>query len=272
MSIKELRPIVVGGGNLGGAVLRGLKRAGFAPLAVELAGANFDGLVADGIEAVTTLAEALKKSEGPVFVALKPWLMKNYCQENSALLAGRLCVSCAAMVDLAVLTEAAPDASWGRIMTNIGASAGCAFTGIVRGTWTDEQSAAVQELCLSFGDAEFVAEKDLDAIVGLSGSGIAYVLELLEGFIQGGLAVGMNAKLSQSVGIATVLGAAELVRAKGVHPAVLKDSVCTPGGTTIAGLRSLQQSGFRSAFIEALVATAEKSKAGSEAFRSAAST
>jgi pyrroline-5-carboxylate reductase len=270
MNVKELRPIIVGGGNLGGAVARGLHRAGLSPVVVELAGPNFDKLAADGLKAVNDLEDALNISDGPVFIALKPWLMKGYCEENSALLAGRLCVSCAAMVDLAVLKAAAPKASWGRIMTNIGAAVGAAFTGVVRGDWDDGQAETVRSLCLAFGDAEFAAEKDLDAITGLSGSGIAYVLELLEGFIQGGLAVGLKGDLSRRVGVATVLGAAELVRESGVHPAILKDNVCTPGGTTIAGIRALQKSGFRSAFIEALVATAEKSKAGSEAFRAAA--
>ena len=92
------------------------------------------------------------------------------------------------------------------------------------------------------------------------------MLELLEGFIQGGLAVGMKGDLSLRAGVATLVGAAELVRQKNVHPAVLKDAVCTPGGTTIAGLRALQKAGFRSAFVEALVATAEKAQAGAAAF------
>lgn len=269
MNIKELRPIIVGGGNLGGSVARGLYRAGILPVAVELAGLNFDRLAAEGIEVVNSLDQALAHSSGPIFIALKPWLMKGYCEENAEQLSSRVCVSCAAMVDLAVLEAAAPKASWGRIMTNIASAVGSAFTGVVRGTWSSVQTETVTTLCQTFGAAELVAEKDLDAITSLSGSGIAYVLELLEGFIQGGLAVGLKSDLSLRVGVATVLGAAKLVKERDLHPAILKDNVCTPGGTTIAGIRSLQKAGFRSAFIEALAATAEKSKAGSEAFRAA---
>ena len=151
-------------------------------------------------------------------------------------------------------------------MPNIAAAVGAGFTGIVSGDWSDEEKRTISALCGLYGDAMEVSEKDLDGVIALSGSAIAYVLDLLEGFIQGGLSVGMKGDVSLRAGIATLEGAARLVAARGVHPAVLKDSVCTPGGTTIAGIRSLQEKGFRSAFIEALVATAEKSQAGTAAY------
>ncbi len=269
MNVKDLRPVIIGGGNLGGAVARGLFRAGVRPIVVQHKGPNFDGLLKDGIETVAELEEALSKADGPIFVALKPWLIENYCAEKAALLAGRTLVSCAAMVELSLLQKDAPEAHWGRVMPNIASAVGAGFTGIVRGGWSDEEAETVAALCSLFGDALFVAEKDLDAVTCLSGSAIAYVLELLEGFIQGGLAVGMKSDVSLRAGVATLMGAAQLVQERGVHPAALKDTVCTPGGTTIAGCRTLQKMGFKSAFIEALVATAEKSQAGTAAFRAA---
>ena len=266
MNVKGLRPIVVGGGNLGGAVARGLFRAGVRPVAVQRRGANFDALAGDGIETVATLAEAAPLGRGPVFIALKPQLIESYCAENAALLAGRALVSCAALVGLELLENAVPNARWGRAMPNIASAVGAGFTGIVRGGWTDDDFEEVRGLCALFGDAVEVSEKELDGVICLSGSAIAYVLELLEGFIQGGLAVGMKGDLSLRAGAATLIGAAELARRKNVHPAALKDSVCTPGGTTIAGLRVLQRAGFNSAFIEALAATAEKAGEGAAAF------
>lgn len=266
MNVKELRPIIIGGGNLGGAVARGLFRAGVRPVVVQHRGAKFDALAGDGVKTVATLAEAAPRGSGPVFIALKPWLVESYCAENAALLAGRALASCAALVSLELLEKAAPNARWGRVMPNIASAVGAGFTGIVRDGWTEAEFEEVRGLCALFGDAVAVSEKDLDGVVCLSGSALAYVLELLEGFIQGGLAVGMKGDLSLRAGVATLVGAAELVRQKNVHPAVLKDAVCTPGGTTIAGLRALQKAGFRSAFVEALVATAEKAQAGAAAF------
>ncbi|MCI6259787.1 MAG: pyrroline-5-carboxylate reductase dimerization domain-containing protein [Pyramidobacter porci] len=266
MNVEELRPIIVGGGNLGGAVARGLFRAGVSPVVVQHRGTNFDALVGDGIETVAALAEAVPLGRGPVFVALKPWLIESYCAENAALLAGRALVSCAALVDLEVLEKSVPSARWGRVMPNIASAVGAGFTGIVRGGWTETEFEEVRGLCELFGDAVEVSEKDLDGVVCLSGSALAYVLELLEGFIQGGLAVGMKSDLSLRAGAATLIGAAELARQKNVHPAALKDAVCTPGGTTIAGLRALQRAGFKSAFVEALAATAEKARGGAAAF------
>lgn len=266
MNVKELRPIIVGGGNLGGSVARGLFRAGVKPVVVQHRGVNFDGLVVDGIETVCELAETVPQGSAPIFIALKPWLVESYCTKNAALLAGRTLVSCAALISLERLQKTVPEARWGRVMPNIASAVGSGFTGIVRGSWKECELEKVRDLCALFGDTIVVAEKDLDGIICLSGSAIAYVLELLEGFIQGGLAVGMRSDLSLRAGIATLIGAATLVRQKNVHPAVLKDAVCTPGGTTIAGLRALQHAGFRNAFVEALVATAEKAKAGAVAF------
>ncbi len=267
MELKNLRPAVIGGGNLGGAVARGLCRAGVRPVVVQHRGANFDGLVRDGIETFATLEEALPCVVGPLFIALKPWLMESYAVEKKNLLAGRAIVSCAALVELPALEKAAPEARWGRVMPNIASAVGAGFTGVVRGALNDEEAEEVMGLCRLFGDAVEVSEKDLDGVGCLSGSAIAYVLELLEGFIQGGLAVGMKGDLSLRAGVATLMGAAQLAKESGVHPAALKDAVCTPGGTTIEGCRVLQRNGFKSAFVEALVATAEKSKAGAQAFR-----
>lgn len=269
MNVMDLRPVVIGGGNLGGAVARGLAKAGVKPLVVQTKGPNFDGLVKDGIETYATIDEALPLSRGPIFIALKPWLVLPYCSENSALLAGRTIVSCAALVDIVLLRKFVPSAHWGRVMPNIAAAVRAGFTGIVNGNWNESEFATVRELCALFGDEMVVSEQDLDGIVSLSGSAIAYVLDLLEGFIQGGLAVGIKDDVSLRAGLAVLEGTAKLVKQRGIHPAILKDSVCTPGGTTIAGIRVLEDRAFKGAFIDALVATAEKAQQGAAAYRAA---
>ncbi len=269
MDVKTLNPVIIGGGALGGSVARGLKRAGIDPVVADPSEAVRQALEARGIKALADSSEALASSNGPVLVALKPWMMMPVCADLKDLLKGRLCCSMAALVEIKGLAFSAPEAHWGRAMTNIASAVGAGFTGVARGSWSDEEMETMMALFRSFGDALVVEEKDIDGIIGISGSAIAYIFSLLEGFIQGGLAVGLKRDLSLRAGIGTLTGAAELVRQSGAHPAELRDQVCTPGGTTIAAIRTLERTGFKSAFIEAVVAAAESGKAGAEEFRNA---
>ncbi len=265
--VTERNPLIIGGGALGGSVARGLKRAGFLPLVVDPNQAVRQSLSDLGIAVAADAKEALAAHRGPVLLALKPWLMMPVCSDLKDYLAGRLCCSLAALVELKALKFSAPDGHWGRAMTNIASAVGAGFTGIARGDWTDGELETMMGLLGSFGQALTVEEKDIDGIIGISGSAIAYVFSLIEAFIQGGLAVGLRGDLALQAGIHTLIGAASLVRETGEHPAVLRDRVCTPGGTTIAAIRSLERGGFKSAFIEAVVAAAESGKSGAEAFR-----
>lgn len=267
MEEKNNNPIILGGGALGGAVARGLKLAGISPIVANPGKKVRDALEKDGIKTTPDDREALAMSGGPVLVALKPWLMEPACSELRTELSGRLCCSMAALVELSVLRYAAPEAHWGRAMANIASAVGAGFTGVTRGDWNDTETETMMSLFSSFGDSVPVEEKDIDGIVGISGSAIAYVFMLLEGFVQGGLAVGLKSELALRAGIGTLIGAAELTRRTGKHPAELKDSVCTPGGTTIAAIRLLEQRGFKSSFIEAVAVAAEQGKIGAEKFR-----
>ena len=110
------------------------------------------------------------------------------------------------------------------------------------------------------GFAVEVPERLIDAVTGLSGSGPAYVFETIEALSDGGVHAGLPRELSTRLAAQTVLGAAKLVLETGEHPGKLKDMVASPGGTTIEGLRVLEENAVRAAFINAVCAATERSR------------
>jgi pyrroline-5-carboxylate reductase len=100
----------------------------------------------------------------------------------------------------------------------------------------------------------------MDAVTGLSGSGPAFVYLVMEALSDGGVAAGLSRKLAQDLAIQTVAGAAEMATSTKEHPALLREMVTSPGGTTIAGLAVLESGAVRSAFIGAVKAAAARSK------------
>ena len=117
----------------------------------------------------------------------------------------------------------------------------------------------VKQLLSAVGLAFELDEKLLDAVTGLSGSGPAFVYVMIEALSDGGVRTGLPRTIATQLAAQTVLGAAQMVLG-GEHPAVLKDRVASPGGTTIAGLQVLEDRGLRAALIAAVEAATERSK------------
>ncbi len=111
----------------------------------------------------------------------------------------------------------------------------------------------------SVGKVVVVDESLMDAVTGLSGSGPAYIYLAIEALIDGGVRVGLPRNVAHILAVQTVLGTAKMVSETGEHPAVLKDRVTSPGGTTIAGLQRLEEGGLRATLIEAIEAAAHRS-------------
>ena len=126
--------------------------------------------------------------------------------------------------------------------------------------FTSEEISDVENIFRSCGEIETVEERYMDAIVPISGSSPAYIYMMIESLADGGVLLGLPRKLSYKLASQTVLGSAKMVLETGLHPGELKDAVCSPGGTTIAAVKSLEKTGFRSSIIEAMNEAYEKTQ------------
>ncbi|MCL5098074.1 MAG: pyrroline-5-carboxylate reductase, partial [Candidatus Omnitrophica bacterium] len=148
-----------------------------------------------------------------------------------------------------------------RVMPNTPALVGAAASAFALGkSATAEDGRLARQLFSSVGIAFQVKEHMLDAVTGLSGSGPAYVYLMIEAMSDGGVASGLPRELATKLAAQAVFGGAKMVLETGLHPGVLKDMVTSPGGTTIEGLRQLEQGAVRGSLIMAVCAATEKSR------------
>lgn len=248
----------VGAGQMATALALGLVKAGltkgvdivaFDPFPA--ARTNFESKVAG---ARTVDSTAPLASVDVLFLAVKPQQLAAAAGPLAGKIAPKtLVVSVLAGATLATLTSALSHTKVVRVMPNTpalvgqGASAYAASPAV-----TDADLALAQQLLSSVGFAAKVDEKLLDAVTGLSGSGPAYVCLMIEALADGGVRMGLPRDLSLKLAAQTLLGTAQMVLESGEHPAVLKDRVASPGGTTIAGLATLEERAVRGALIAAV--------------------
>jgi pyrroline-5-carboxylate reductase len=148
-----------------------------------------------------------------------------------------------------------------RVMPNTPALVGEGASAICRGTHagTDDLQ-IVRELFESVGMVQLIDERQMDAVTGLSGSGPAYIYTVIEALADGGVREGLRRDVAHALAVQTVVGAALMVRETKEHPAILRDQVCSPGGTAITGVSTLEKKGLRTTLMEAVSAAAARSR------------
>jgi pyrroline-5-carboxylate reductase len=148
-----------------------------------------------------------------------------------------------------------------RAMPNTPALVGAGITAVCAGTAASaEHVASAESLLGSVGDVVVVPEAQMDAVAAVSGSGPAYVFLLVEAMTEAGVRVGLPRELSARLTAATLAGSSALLDATGEHPAVLRERVTSPGGTTAAALHQLERHGLRAAVLDAVVANRDRSR------------
>ncbi len=248
------RLAVVGGGNMGAALVGGLLRSGWAvddlaivevlPARVAELQQMFPGIAVTG--EIPTCKSAL--------IAVKPYDVAFACTTAAESGATRL-LSIAAGIGITALQEAAgPEVAVVRAMPNTPALVGQGAAAICGGTTADEADLEWAESILgSVGIVVRVPESQLDAVTGLAGSGPAYLFLVAEALTEAGVLAGLSRAHSEALVTQLFVGSSALLQQRG-NPAGLRAMVTSPGGTTAAGLRTLEEHGVRSAFLEAVMA------------------
>lgn len=197
---------------------------------------------AKGIFTTKSNGEVCKKAQDAVILAVKPNFVVDVCKDVVAAKGTALVISVAAGVTLETLEHHLPGRRVVRIMPNTACVVGEAASGYSLGALcTDEDREIVQAIFGSCGIAHELKEFLLNAVTGLSGSGPAFVFEFIQALADGGVRVGLPRAEALELAAQTVKGAAEMVLKTGTHPGELKDRVCSPGGTTIAGCDALER-------------------------------
>jgi pyrroline-5-carboxylate reductase len=257
--MKSRRIGMLGAGNMAGALIRGLLAS--------------KSVTADQIVASDVRADHLKELEAKygiktfsdnrklaaesnlVVLAVKPQVVDRVLDQMAdAFSPGTLLVSIAAGVPIKSLEARLPEhVHVVRAMPNTAAIALAGATGIAPGARaTQEDITDTQAMFDAIGRSVVLDESLIDAVTGLSGSGPAYIMVIIEALADGGVKVGLHRDTALLLAAQTVYGSAKLLLETGEHPGRLKDMVTSPGGTAIAGLHTLESGGIRRTLIDAV--------------------
>jgi len=265
--LKSRKIGVIGGGKMGGALVGGIIGSGAAMPAdiivadvaeerrTELAARYGVATTADNVTAV--------RDREIVILAVKP-------QQMAAVLAGLVGIITPAQTIISIaagIATAFIEAHLGgsvrvvRVMPNTPALVGEGAAALAGGARaTDADLALAREIFAAVGTTVTVTEDLMDAVTGLSGSGPAYIFLIIEALADGGVQMGLARDIALQLAAQTVLGSARLLLTTYEHPAVLKDMVTSPAGTTIFGLRALEEGRLRATLMAAVEAATARSR------------
>jgi len=257
----------IGTGNMGSAMMGGIISSGMVEatdvMATDIFQAALDRISEEfGVHTSTNNRDAVEFAD-IIFLAVKPQFLAKVVDGIKDMdFSDKLVVSIAAGQSLERLTGMfGKELKLIRVMPNTPALVGEGMSALSPNELVSEDEAAtVLKLFEAFGQAETIPERLQDAVVGISGSSPAYVYMFIEALADGAVAEGMPRTQAYKFAAQAVLGSAKMVLETGEHPGVLKDAVCSPGGTTIEAVAALEAAGFRSAVIEAERICIEKSR------------
>ncbi|SIQ85887.1 pyrroline-5-carboxylate reductase [Halanaerobium kushneri] len=259
---------IIGLGNMGKAILNGiLKQKLIKPeniIAADKKFADPDFENTDEYASVTVTADnCLAAQEADyIILAVKPQIINLVLEDIKKVAAAKVVISIAAGVKTELLAKYfGSRAKIVRVMPNTPALVAAGMSAIYYSPAVEaDEKAFVDQIFNSLGKTVKVKESEMDAVTGLSGSGPAFVYIFIEALSDAGVLKGLDRKKALKLAAQTVKGGAEMVLSSGKHPAELKDMVCSPAGTTITGVATLEEQGFRSSVVQAVKTAAERSE------------
>jgi len=249
----------IGGGNMASAIIGGLLKQGLSPQHIQVVEPFADTaqkLRQDfNITALPTASEALTQADLMVW-AVKPQVFKEAAQAVLPFASKALHLSVAAGIRTDSIAAWLQSTRLVRCMPNTPALVGKGMTALFAlAQVTEPEKTLVEQIVRTTGEFIWVdAEKQLDAVTALSGSGPAYVFYFLEAMTQAGVGMGLSAAQAYRLAVATFAGASELARASNESAEVLRQRVTSKGGTTYAAITSMETAGIKTAFIAAMQA------------------
>lgn len=252
---------IIGAGNMGGAIARGLAKGSiFSENEITCTAkgtATLEKLreTNPGFTLLTDNQQAVKGADIVVF-AVKPWLMKEVIEQvRPALLPdSQIYISVAAGITCQELSEWTGSSSVIRVIPNTAIEIQESMTFITAASLDMPHLQLAEKIFSQLGTTMTVPEKQLAACTALASCGIAFAMRYIHASAQGGVEIGVKASDAQKIVEHTMIGAAKLLLAKNAHPATEIDKVTTPGGITIRGLNEMEHAGFTSAVIKGLKA------------------
>lgn len=254
---------IIGAGVMGETLLSGLIRAG-RDVADLVVGEKREERAAElrtkyGVSVVGNVEASAAET---VLLVVKPQDMTDVLTEIGPHLApGQLLISLAAGITTAAIEKHIPaGVAVVRVMPNTPALVDEGMAAISPGSHCDpEHLATAEDLLAATGRVVRVPEKQQDAVTAISGSGPAYLFFVVEAMIEAGVHLGLPRTTATELVVQTVVGSAKLLRETGEHPTVLREQVTSPGGTTAAAIRELEDHKVRAAFITAMEAARDRS-------------
>jgi pyrroline-5-carboxylate reductase len=265
--LPHIRVAVLGAGKMGGILLQAfLKKNLFAPEQIHATVGHAERALALstqwGVDVTTNNLKAVEQAD-LILLGVKPFQVPALIEEiRPALTKDKVLLSFAAAVKTRAIEEAAGlEIAVIRAMPNTPSMLGAGAAALCRGRFVSaDQMELAERIFETVGRAVTVDEKHMDAVTGLSGSGPAYIYIIIEALAEAGVKVGLPRDIATELAAQTTFGAAKMVLETGYHPAMLKDAVTTPAGSTIDGIMALEEGGLRVTLIKAVMRATERAK------------
>lgn len=263
---------IIGAGNMGGAILRGIIEADYVRpselLVFDISNRKLQELTKE-YSGLRTAPDCryLTQNSDMIILAVKPIYINEVIAEIRQDLSGKAVISIAAGWTVNMLNKAlaGTGATFLRVMPNTPALVGEGMTALCdESTFSQADFDYAKGIFDAVGKTIVLPERLFDGVIAISGSSPAYVYMMIEAMADAGVKEGLPRNVAYEMAAQSVLGSALMVLSSGTHPAALKDAVCSPGGTTIEAVETLERKGFRAAIMDAMRDCAEKSRSMSK--------